>query len=128
MSRRSERVGKLIQREISEMLEREVSDPRLSSLISVTEVLVSSDLKHARVFVSILGGEMARREVQEGFQAASGFLRRELSSRLKLRYVPELSFYPDSSIEQGARLLNLIGQISDTGSNKGSAEGSEGIP
>jgi ribosome-binding factor A len=95
------------------MLEREVSDPRLSSLISVTEVLVSSDLRHAKVFVSILGDEVARREVQEGFQAASGFLRRQLSSRLKLRYVPELSFCPDSSIERGARLLNLMGQISD---------------
>ena len=109
MSRRSERTSKLIQREISGLLEREVNDPRLSKLISVTEVTLSPDLKHAKIFVSTLGDEMDNKvEMLAGFNKASGFLRRELASHLKLRYTPKLSFHYDDSIERGARLLKLM--------------------
>ncbi len=114
MSRRSERTSKLIQREISTLLEREVSDPRLSSLISVTEVTLSDDLRHAKVFVSMLSSEVNRDDMLTGFNNASGFLRRELASHLKLRYTPELSFHYDDSIERGARLLRLIGEATNT--------------
>jgi ribosome-binding factor A len=114
VTRRSEQVGKLIIRGISELLEREVNDPRLSSLISVTEVSVSADLRYAKVFVSILGDETNKRDMLAGFNAASGFLRKELSSYLRLRYIPQLSFHYDNSIERGARLLSLIEQVSDT--------------
>ena len=113
MTRRSERTGQLIKREISRLLEREVNDPRLSGLISVTEVLLSPDLKHARVFISTLGNE-SREDVLEGFNTASGFLRRELASHLKLRYTPQLSFHYDDSIEQGTRLLKLMREVSET--------------
>ncbi|MFO7995545.1 MAG: 30S ribosome-binding factor RbfA [Dehalococcoidia bacterium] len=111
MSRRSERTSKLIQREISGLLEREVNDPRLSRLISVTEVTLSPDLKHAKVFVSTLGSEINKEDMLEGFNNASGFLRRELAAHLKLRYTPQLSFHYDDSIERGARLLKLIGEL-----------------
>ena len=115
MSRRSERTSKLIQREISGLLEREVNDPRLSKLISVTEVTLSPDLKHAKVFVSTLGDEMgSKAEMLAGFNKASGFLRRELASHLKLRYAPQLSFHYDDSIERGARLLRLMGDLTTT--------------
>ena len=115
MSRRSERTSKLIQREISGLLEREVNDPRLSKLISVTEVTLSPDLKHAKIFVSTLGDEMDNKvEMLAGFNKASGFLRRELASHLKLRYTPKLSFYYDDSIERGARLLKLMGDLTTT--------------
>lgn len=114
MSRRSERTGKLIQREISVLLEREVSDPRLIRLISVTEVTLSSDLRHAKVFVSTMGSEINKEDMLAGFNNASGFLRKELASHLKLRYTPHLSFHYDDSIERGARLTELIGEIVKT--------------
>lgn len=114
MSRRSERTGKLIQREISALLEREVSDPRLIRLISVTEVTLSPDLRHAKVFVSTMGSEINKEDMLAGFNNASGFLRKELASKLKLRYTPHLSFHYDDSIERGARLTELIGEIVPT--------------
>ncbi|MFO7773493.1 MAG: 30S ribosome-binding factor RbfA [Dehalococcoidia bacterium] len=112
MSRRSERTSKLIQREISGLLEREVNDPRLSRLISVTEVTLSPDFKHAKVFVSTLGSEINKEDMLEGFNNASGFLRKELAAHLRLRYTPQLSFHYDDSIERGARLLKLIRELS----------------
>ena len=115
MSRRNERTNKLIQREISGLLEREVNDPRLSKLISVTEVALSPDMKYAKIFVSTLGDEMDNKEeMLAGFNNASGFLRKELASHLKLRYTPQLSFHYDDSIERGARLLKLMGDLTTT--------------
>jgi len=115
MSRRSERTSKLIQREISVLLEREVNDPRLSMFISVTAVELSPDLKHAKIFVSTLGNEINNKEdMLAGFNKASGFLRKELASHLKLKYTPHLSFYYDDSIERGARLLKLMGELTTT--------------
>jgi ribosome-binding factor A len=109
--RRIERLNKAIKQEISALLERQVNDPRLESLISVTRVSVSPDLRNAKVFVSILGDGESRSEMLAGFNAAAGFLRRELGPRLHMRSVPQLSFEYDDSIEQGARVLQLIGQI-----------------
>jgi ribosome-binding factor A len=115
MSRRSERTSKMIQREISGLLEREVNDPRLSKLISVTEVTLSPDLKHAKIFVSTLGSEINNKEeILAGFNNASGFLRKELASHLQLKYTPQLSFHYDDSIERGARLLKLMGELTTT--------------
>ena len=114
MTRRSERTSKLIQREISGLLERGVNDPRLNNLISVTGVSLSPDLKYAKVFVSILGDETNKKDMLAGFNTASGFLRKELASHLKLRYAPQLSFHYDDSIERGVRLLELMGQVGNT--------------
>jgi len=118
MSRRSERTSKLIQREISVLLERQVNDPRLASLISVTEVTLSPDLKHAKIFVSTLSGETNKEELLAGFNKASGFLRRELASHLGLKYTPELSFHYDDSIERGARILRLMGELGNAENKK----------
>ena len=111
MSRQSERTSKLIKEKISVLLERQVNDPRLSSLISITRVSLSLDRKHAKIFVSILGDEKNKREVLAGFNAASGFLRKELASHLRSRFTPELSFHYDDSIERGAKVLELMEQI-----------------
>ena len=112
MSRRSERTSKLIQREISGLLEREVNDPRLSKLVSVTEVTLSPDLKHAKIFVSTLGSKIDKEDLLAGFNNASGFLRKELAAHLRLKQIPQLSFHYDDSIERGARLLKLMGELS----------------
>jgi ribosome-binding factor A len=110
MTRRAERVSNLIRREISVLLQEQVNDPRLKSLISVTEVITAPDLKSAKVYVSVLGNDNEKAEVLKGFTAASGFLRRELAGQLTLRVIPELSFHLDTSIERGARILELIQQ------------------
>jgi ribosome-binding factor A len=124
MSRRSERTSKLIQREISELLEREVNDPRLCKFISVTEVTLSPDLKHAKIFVSTLGTEINKEDLLAGFNNASGFLRKELAAHLRLKQIPQLSFYYDDSIERGARLLKLMGELSTDKDDKISSRNS----
>jgi ribosome-binding factor A len=115
-TRRRERVGELIREEISELLRREVRDPRLSGLISVTEVVTSPDLRYAKVFVSIMGTEEEKQQVERGLAAAAGFLRKGLGEHLSLRYTPELSFYRDESIERGSRLLQLIKEVAPSDS------------
>ncbi len=112
MARRIERVNHLIRQEISELLQREIKDPRLNGLISVTEVIVSPDLRYARVLVSKLGGESEKQEILKALTASAGFLHRELTKRLSLRHIPELQFEWDDSIERGARILELIDKTS----------------
>ena len=112
MTRRIERISNLIRQEISELLRQQVNDPRLTSLISVTKVSTSRDLKHAKVFVSALVDETNKSEILQGFTAASGFFRRELARRLRLKHIPELSFHFDGSIERGTEVLRLIEQTS----------------
>jgi ribosome-binding factor A len=124
MSRRSERTSKLIQREISGLLEREVNDPRLSKLVSVTEVTLSPDLKYAKIFVSTLGSKIDKEDLLAGFNNASGFLRKELAAHLRLKQIPQLSFHYDDSIERGARLLKLIGELSTNEDDKISSRNS----
>lgn len=111
MTRRAERVSSLIQQEISKLLREQVNDPRLTSLISVTRVVTSPDMRHAKVFVSTLGDATNKTEILQGFAAASGFLRRQLAHRLRLKHMPELSFYLDDSIERGAAVLELIEKV-----------------
>ena len=108
MVHRIERVNSLIRQEISELLQRQVKDPRLGDFIAVTEVSTSADMKYAKVFVSRIGSEEEKQETLSVLASASGFLRRELARRLKLRHIPVLSFQWDDSIERGDNLLRLI--------------------
>ena len=112
MAHRIERVNNLIRHEISELLQRQVKDPRLGSFVAVTQVSTSPDLRYAKVFVSCMGSEEEKRETLNGLVAASGFFRNKLARRLRLRRIPELSFQWDDSIEQGAHILQLIDEIS----------------
>ena len=111
MTRRTERISSVIQQEISDLLIEQVNDPRLTSLISITRVSTSPDLKHAKVFISALGDKVDKNEILHGFTAASGFLRKQLANRLRLKHMPELSFHFDDSIERGAEVLKLIDQV-----------------
>jgi ribosome-binding factor A len=112
MAYRIERVNHLIRQEVSQLLQRQVKDPRLGSFVSVTDVSTSPDLKYAKIYVSRIGGGEEKQETLDGLAAAAGFLRNELARRLELRRIPELRFQWDNSIEQGARLLNLIDEVS----------------
>ena len=111
MTRRIERVNHLILREISELLQRQVKDPRLGNFITVTKISTSSDLRHAKVLVSSIGSGEEKQEILDVLATASGFLRNELARRLKLRRIPELSFEWDDSIEKGTRLIELIDRV-----------------
>lgn len=112
MSHRIERVNSLIRQELSELLRFNVKDPRLgNTFITVTEVVTSTDFKHARVYVSSIIDKEEKKKVLTALSSAAGFLRRELSARLKLRYTPELIFQWDNSIEHGDHILKLIDEV-----------------
>jgi ribosome-binding factor A len=111
MSHRMERVNTQIKREISELIQREVRDPRLDEFISVTEVSVSPDLRYARVYVSSVGGQEKETQILGALNSASGFLRSELAKNIRLRRMPELHFQWDNSIEKGDRILRLIDEV-----------------
>jgi ribosome-binding factor A len=112
MAHRIERVNQLIRHEISQLLQRQVKDPRLESFVAVTEVDTTPDLRYARVFVSYMGSQEERQEMLKGLEAAANFLRNQLARRLRLRRIPELSFAWDDSIERGTHLLQLIDEVS----------------
>lgn len=112
MSRRTERVNELLRSELSDILRSQVKDPRLDVLFSVTEVDTSPDLKHARVYVSVMSDDEQKTNVFRALQTATPFIRHELRGRLtSLRYTPDLMFLRDESIERGARLAALIDEV-----------------
>lgn len=112
MTRRRRQVGHLLRAELSELLRRQIKDPRLKGLITVTEVSISPDLREAKVFVSILGDEQEKEEALQGLSSAANFLRHELGRRVSLRHIPQLSFERDDSIERAVRLSQLMEQVS----------------
>ncbi len=100
------RINEELQRELSALL-RTVKDPRVTGLISVTAVETTTDLKYAKVYVSVLDRSTAK-DVMRGLRSAAGYLRRELGHALNLRSVPELEFIQDDSIDKGAHILELL--------------------
>lgn len=112
-SRRVSRVAELIKREVSQMLLHGIKDDRVGAgMVSVTDVDVSGDLQHAKIFVSIYGTDEARAETMAGLKSATGYVRSELGSRIRLRRTPEVVFLEDRSIERGSRVLSLLNQLS----------------
>ncbi len=111
-SRRVSRVSSQIKREVGQMLIHGIKDDRVGAgMVSVTDVDVSGDLQHAKIFVSIYGTKEAKAETMEGLRSATPYVRYELSHRMQLRRSPEVIFLEDTSLERGDRLLNLINQI-----------------
>ena len=104
---RTRRVGEQIQRELAQLIQRELQDPRLG-LVTVSAVEVSRDLAVAKVFVSHLGESEEAPQIIEALSKAAGFLRHELGRRMTIRAVPELRFYYDETIVRGNRLASLI--------------------
>ena len=119
-TRRQQRVAEQVRHELSELIEREIDDPRLE-MISLTDATVSPDLREVNVYVSSLPGEAVRDKVLAGLEAARGFLRRRLGERLKLRVVPNLHFHWDKSLETGDRISQLIDQIEEADARQGDA-------
>ncbi|HEX5340607.1 MAG TPA: 30S ribosome-binding factor RbfA [Gammaproteobacteria bacterium] len=116
---RSSRVAGQLQRELSELIRREVKDPRVR-LVTVTKVDVTRDLSHAKVLISVLGEDGPQPEVLAALQHAAGFLRHQLGKMLKMRSIPELHFAQDEVLERAAQLTALINRAN---SGKGPGEG-----
>ena len=119
-SRRVERVGALIRKEISELLINGIRDDRVhQGMVSITEVEVSGDLQHCKIFVSVFGEAAAREQVLDGLQAASGYLRGELGRRLQMRRAPEVVFHLDRGLERGTSILGLLNRLEDERKERG---------
>ena len=110
-SHRIERVNTQIKREISELIQQHLRDPRLNEFIAVTEVDTSADLKYAKIYVSSMSGAEDEGKIMAALNSASGYLRTGLAKRVKMRYTPELNFIWDDSIEHGDRILRLLDQV-----------------
>jgi ribosome-binding factor A len=109
--RRQQRIADLIQRELSDIVQRRVKDPRLTG-VTITGARVSPDYQYADIYFYRLGGDPEQlKEAQEGLESAIGFIRRELGSRLTIRYTPELRFHLDESIDYGDHIEALLAQI-----------------
>lgn len=111
---RSRRIAEQIQRELSEIIRLELKDPRVG-MITLTDVEVTQDYSHAKVFFTRLGDPAQNTDIQHALEHAAGFLRSELAHRMRLRIVPQLHFEYDVSVERGVRLSNLIDEAVGSG-------------
>lgn len=121
---RPEKVGELIAIEMSDLLRTRMKDPRIG-FASITRVQVSNDLRYAKVFVSVMGTAEEQAATMQGLKHALGFLRHELAGRLSLRFMPELVFKLDTSIEEGARMLARIDEVGREEQARGDGTGDE---
>jgi ribosome-binding factor A len=104
---RSQKIAEQIQRELAELIQLEVKDPRVG-MVTLTGVEVTPDYAHAKVFFTMLGNSEKTPQAREGLQHSAGFLRSQLARRMKLRTIPQLQFIYDTSVERGVRLSRLI--------------------
>ncbi|MDF5710983.1 MAG: 30S ribosome-binding factor RbfA [Nostoc sp. S4] len=113
-NRRVSRVAELIKREVSQMLLNGIKDDRVGTgMVSVTDVDVSGDLQHAKIYVSIYGTDEAKAQTMAGLKSATGYVRSELGARVRLRRTPEVVFVEDRSIERGNKVLALLNQLNN---------------
>jgi len=108
---RTDRISEEIKKELGSIIQHELKDPRLPDFTSVVSVSVSKDLRHAKIRISVLGDETQKKNAIEGLTSASGFVRKELGRRIKIRYIPELHFELDNSIEHGVYISRLINEV-----------------
>jgi ribosome-binding factor A len=111
--KRADRIADLILKELAEVLLRRVKDPRLTD-ITLTNVEVSPDLRHAKVYYSLLGDDEKRSKAAVGLESARGFVKRELGKRLQLRRIPDISFYFDLSLEHGSHIDRLLAELKES--------------
>lgn len=110
---RPEKVAHLMRREVAEILQNKLRDPRVSAMVSVTDVEVTKDLSFAKIFVSIMGKPEEVTDTLKALGHAVGFVRHELGPRLGLREVPDMRFIHDESLDRGARVEELLKRIQD---------------
>src|SRR6266851_2969145 len=110
-TRRIERLNEQLRVDLSELIGREVKDPRLSGLVTVTSVDLSPDLRHAKVYISVFGTDDDRTHSLSALRSASGFLRSQVAARLTTKRAPDFQFLLDASIERGERIMQIIREV-----------------
>lgn len=114
---RSGRINEEMKKEISNIIQNDIKDPRLSAMISVTKVDVTKDLRYAKVYVSIFGKDEEKQESLNALKSSSGFIRREIGHRINLRCTPEILIEVDNSIEYGMHIDKLLNSIKEKKNN-----------
>ncbi|MBQ6005859.1 MAG: 30S ribosome-binding factor RbfA [Selenomonadaceae bacterium] len=120
---RIEKLQELIKQEMSKMLLKELKDPRIG-FVTVTDVEMTGDLREAKIYVSVMGGEDQVKSSLEGLNSALGFIRREIGQRIRLRFTPEISFALDTSLDYGDHIQKLLLQVEGDIKNADNAIGS----
>ncbi|HHV39419.1 MAG TPA: 30S ribosome-binding factor RbfA [Tepidimicrobium sp.] len=116
--KRINRISEEIRRKVSDLLTTELKDPRINSMTSVTKVETTKDLGYANIYVSILGDKKEKEDTLKGLKSAKGFIRKEIAEELDLRYIPEITFHLDESIEQGIYMSKLIEKVAKEDAKK----------
>jgi ribosome-binding factor A len=111
--RRSDRVAEAIREEVATFLAEDAKDPRITGMVTVTGVEITRDLRHAKVFVSVMGSDTERSSTFEGLASAASHLRSRVGRALRLRLAPEISFRPDESVAHAARIEDLLARIKE---------------
>ncbi len=105
------RINGEVQKELSRIISREIKDPRIHPMTSVTQVMVTQDLKECKAYISVLGDEKAQTDTLEGLRSATGYIRRELAHSINLRNTPEITFIMDQSIEYAINMSKKIDDV-----------------
>jgi ribosome-binding factor A len=111
MSRRVERLNSLLKEVISSVIRKDVKNPHLPKLIAITHVDITKDLRHAKVYVSVIGDEAVKKEAIHVLQSAAGFIGVHASKKVVMRYFPELTFHIDETVDKQSRIEEIIGKI-----------------
>lgn len=105
------RINEEMKKELSNIINYDINDPRLTAMVSVTKVEVTNDLRYAKVFVSVFGNEESQKKSFEALKSSLGYMRREVGHRVKLRYTPELILELDNSIEHGMHINKILSKL-----------------
>ena len=111
ISIKNTRINGEVQKELSRIISREIKDPRIHAMTSVTQVMVTPDLKECKAYISVLGDDQAKEDTLAGLKSASGYIRKELARSINLRNTPEITFYIDESIEYAINMSKKIDDV-----------------
>jgi ribosome-binding factor A len=112
---RKQKVESQLKREISMIIMQDMKDPRVNRLISVTRVSLTNDIRAAHVYVSVMGGEKDKKGAMAGLKSAAGFIRKEIGERIQLRYIPEIIFELDDTLDEQLRVERIFKTIQEQG-------------
>ena len=112
MNSRKERIRKALIKEISDIILRHVKDPRIATVVSVTDIELSNDYTHAKVYISVFGSQQEKEDTFDAVLDTASYIRSEVGRRVRLRHTPELEFKLDDSLERGSKITSLIDKIS----------------
>jgi ribosome-binding factor A len=119
LKKRIERLNSLLKEVISEVVTRDVRNPHVNPLITITRVDISNDLQHAKVYISVIGPDLEKQQTLEALESAAGFIAVHASKKVVMRYFPALTFRLDTSVDQHMRIDTLLGQIHDEQKTRG---------